>query len=122
MQPPRNWRDAALLWGLWLIILLVSVVVAFQIHATLVGLSWFVIQSPSLRPQAWSSNTITAIARFLYLVVGGGWLFGFAFVERFLAEAHRRGQLRPQVSRLLLWLAGVYAACYVLLLIVSQWG
>ncbi|MBK8433955.1 MAG: hypothetical protein IPL28_22875 [Chloroflexi bacterium] len=67
-----SWKETLSHFGLWLLILALSAVVAFQLHATLVALFWFVLQTPSLRPTAWNSTTISAIARFLYLVVGGG--------------------------------------------------
>ncbi|MDA0244841.1 MAG: hypothetical protein OT477_15595 [Chloroflexi bacterium] len=114
-----SWKETLSHFGLWLLILALSAVVAFQLHATLVALFWFVLQTPSLRPTAWNSTTISAIARFLYLVVGGGWLFGISFVDGFLTETHRRGQLRPRIFRLLGWLGGAYLACYLILLLAT---
>ena len=120
IHPPRSWIKTLLLWSLWLLILLVSGILALQLHATLVALAWHWLQSP-LRPTAWNSQTITALSRFLYLVVGGGWLFGVAFVEPFLASAQHTHTLRPRVLRLLAWLMALYLACYLGLWLVA-WG
>jgi hypothetical protein len=106
-------------YALWALLAALLVLVAYQIYATLIFLGILLIENPATRPAGWNTGTMTALSRFLILVLGGTWLFVVSFLEGYLREASEQGQLRGRVVRLVLVIGGIFGVSYVLLFLLS---
>jgi hypothetical protein len=101
----------------WLGLAVLATFIAFQVHGTLIAISLAVIKNPSLRPPGWSTDTIYALSRVFWLILGIIWLGWVMFTEGYLSEGHQRSLLIQRIFRLLVILAATYGACLILLLL-----
>ena len=99
----------------WLGLVILATLTAFQVHGTLIVISHAVIQNPSLRPLGWSTNTIYALSRVFWLILGILWLFWVMFTEGYLREGYQRHLLKQRIIRLIIILAAVYGTCLIIL-------
>ena len=90
------------LYGLWLIVVLLWTVLSFYLHRTLLVVGLGVIQTPSLRPTGWSTDTLTGIDRCGYLILGAVWLGMVLYTEGYLREGMEEGTLLVRTGRLLM--------------------
>jgi len=101
----------------WLGLVFLATLTAFQVHVTLVAIFLAVIANPSLRPLGWSTNTIYALSRIFWLVLGILWLGWVMFTEGYLREGYQRQLLKKRTIRLTIILAAIYAACLLILFV-----
>jgi hypothetical protein len=106
-------------YALWAGLAALLVLTAYQIYATLIFLGILLIENPETRPAGWNTGTMTALSRFLILVLGGAWLFVVSYLEGYLREASEQGQLRNRVTRLVLIMIAIFGVSYILLLLLS---
>jgi hypothetical protein len=99
----------------WLGLVVLATFTAFQIHGTLIALAIAVIENPSLRPYGWTTNSIYALSRLLWLVLGILWLGWVMFTEGYLREGYQRQLLKQRTIRLIIILAVLYGACLLIL-------
>ena len=99
----------------WLGLAVMATFVAFQIHPTLIALSLAIIENPSLRPPGWSTDTIYALSRIFWLILGILWLGWVMFTEGYLSEGYQRSLLKQRFIRLVIILAAIYGVCLVIL-------
>ena len=99
----------------WLGLIILATFTAIQVHGTLIAISLAVIQNPSLRPPGWSTDTILALSRVFWLVLGIFWLGWVMFTEGYLREGYQRHLLKQRTIRLVIILAVIYAACLLIL-------
>lgn len=107
------------LYGLWLALATLMVLVAFQIHATLIFLGLKAVQQPVMNAVGWNTHTIHGLGRFLTLILGMVWLFSVTMLPASLREAIRAKKLKAFVVRLACILAGIYLVCVATLFILS---
>jgi len=103
----------------WIILVILATLTVFQLHVTLIAISIFVIENPSLRPTGWTSNTTHGLSRVFWLILGILWLGWVMYTEGHLREGKDQQYLVKRSLILLLVLGGIYAACYLLLLLLS---
>jgi hypothetical protein len=106
-------------YALWLLLAALLVLAAYQVYSTLIFLGILLIENPATRPAGWNTGTMTALSRFLILVLGGTWLVAVSFLEGYLRDASEQRQLRDRVIRLLLIIGGIFGISYVVLLLLS---
>lgn len=106
-------------YALWLIMAALFVLVAYQIYSTLILLGILLVENPTTRPAGWNTGTMTALSRFLILVLGGTWLVVISLLEGYLRDGSEQGRLRDHAIRLLLVMGGVFGFSYALLLLLS---
>lgn len=99
----------------WLGLAVFATLTAFQIHSTLIALSLAVIENPSLRPLGWSTDTVYALSRVFWLVIGIFWLGWVMFTEGYLREGYQRLLLKNRTLRLIIILGATYAVCFLIL-------
>ena len=107
------------LYGLWLALAALMVLVAFQIHATLIFLGLKVVQQPAVNAAGWNTYTIHGLGRFLTLILGMVWLFSVTMLPNSLRDAIRAKKLKLFIVRLACILAGIYFVCVATLFILS---
>jgi hypothetical protein len=98
----------------WLGLGIFATLTAFQIHGTLIAISLAVIENPSLRPLGWSTDTIYALSRVFWLVLGILWLGWVMFTEGYLREGYQRQQLKHRTLRLIIILGATYVVFFVI--------
>ena len=101
----------------WLGLSVLATLTVFQVHGTLIAVSHAVITNPSLRPLGWSTDTIYALSRVFWLLLGILWLGWVMFTESYLREGYQRQLLKHRTIRLIIILAVIYAACLLILLL-----
>ena len=99
----------------WLGLVLLATLVAFQVHGMLVALALAVIENPSLRPPGWSTDTIFALSRVFWLILGILWLGWVMFTEGYLREGYQRHLLTRRIFLLVIILAATYGASIIIL-------
>jgi hypothetical protein len=97
----------------WLVLAVFATLTAFQIYGTLIAISLAVIKNPSLRPLGWSTNTIHALSRVFWLVLGILWLGWVMFTEGYLREGYQRQLLKNRALRLLIILGATYLLFFI---------
>lgn len=107
-------------YGSWLVLAVLAVLAAFQLHATLVYVGLWAVEHTRLGRIGWNSNTILGLSRFLYLVVGALWLLLVAMLEGYLRDGQESGRLGAKVIRLLLGIGLLYGLSYGLLKLLAQ--
>jgi hypothetical protein len=101
----------------WLTFAVFATLTAFQIYGTLIAISLAVVDNPSLRPYGWTTNSVYALSRLFWLVLGILWLGWVMFTEGYLREGYQEQLLKHRVIRLAVILAVTYGACLLILLI-----
>ena len=99
----------------WLGLAILATLTAFQVHGTLIAISHAVIKNPSLRPLGWSTDTLYALSRVFWLILGILWLGWVMFTEGYLREGYQRQLLKQRTIRLTIILAAIYVACLLIL-------
>ncbi len=107
------------LYLLWAVIAAVMVLVAFQIHATIIYFALKAVQLPALHTVGWNTHTIHGLGRFLTLVLGMVWLFLVTMLQDYLRDSLRQQKTKARVVRVAFVLGGIYLFCIVLLFIFS---
>jgi hypothetical protein len=103
----------------WIGLAILATLTAFQAHGTLIAISLAVIENPSLRPYGWTTNTIHALSRVFWLILGILWLGWVTYTEGYLREGYQRKLLRHRTIRLTITLAAIYAACLLIFFLLS---
>jgi hypothetical protein len=103
----------------WLLLVVLATFTAFQIHGTLIAISISIIENPSLRPPGWSTDTIFALSRVFWLILGIFWLGWVMFTEGYLREGYQRHQLKKRTLRLAIILAVSYGTSLIVLYLLS---
>ena len=101
----------------WLGLVVLATFTAFQIHGTLIAVALAAIKNPALRPYGWTTSTIYALSRMLWLVLGILWLGWVMFTEGYLREGYQQQLLKQRTFRLTIILAVLYGACLLILLL-----
>jgi len=99
----------------WLVLVILVTLTAFQVHGTLIAISIAIIANPSLRPLGWSTDTIYALSRVFWLILGIFWLGWVMYTEGYLREGYQRHLLKQRTIRLTVILAVIYGACLLIL-------
>ncbi len=107
------------LYALWIVLAALAALTAFQLHATLIYLGILIVENPGLRPTGWTTGTIHALSRMVWLVLGILWLFLVIYSERYLGEAKKRHLLKARTMRLLILLGAIYGVSYLVLVLLS---
>ena len=107
------------LFGLWVVLAAFMVLVAFQLHATLIFLGLKAVQYPAMHEVGWNTHTIHGLGRFLTLILGIVWLFFVTMLQESLRDALREKRLKNLIVRIVSILGGIYLACIALLFILS---
>jgi hypothetical protein len=106
-------------YGLWGTLSAGLVLVAYQVYATLIFIGILIVENPTTRPAGWNTGTMTALSRFLILVLGGTWLVAVSLLEGYLRDASEQGRLRNSVIRLLFVMGGIVGFSIGLLFLLS---
>ena len=115
----QNLFEGAGLYLLWIIIAAVMVLVAFQIHATIIYFALQAVQLPALHAVGWNSHTIHGLGRFLTLILGMAWLFLVTMLQSYLRDSLRQKKVKARVIRMAFVMGGIYLFCIALLFIFS---
>lgn len=107
------------LYGVWVVLAAIMVLVAFQIHATLIFLGLKVVQYPAMHSLGWNTHTIHGLGRFLTLILGIVWLFAVTLMQDYLRDAMREKKLKLRVVRIAFILGLIYLVCVAALFIFS---
>ena len=118
-QRLQNLFEGVWLYLLWAAIAAVMVLVAFQVHATIIYFALKAVQWPRLHGLGWNTHTIHGLGRFLTLVLGMTWLFLVTMLQRYLHDSLRQKKIKGRVTRIALVLGGIYLFCIGLLFIFS---
>jgi hypothetical protein len=103
----------------WLGLAVLATLTAFQIHGTLIAISLAVIDNPVLRPTGWSTDTVYALSRVFWLVIGILWLGWVMFTEGYLREGYQLQLLKHRTLRLIIVLGVAYVASYIILFLLQ---
>lgn len=101
----------------WLGLAVLATITAFQVHGTLIVIALAVIENPSLRPLGWSTDTIYALSRVFWLILGILWLGWVMFTEGYLSEGYHQSLLKQRTFRLVIILGTTYGVCLLVLYI-----
>lgn len=101
----------------WLTLSVFATLTAFQVHGTLIAISLVIVENASLRPLGWSTDTVYALSRIFWLVLGIFWLGWVMFTEGYLSEGYQQQLIIKRTLRLTVILAVIYGACFLILLI-----
>ena len=101
----------------WLGLAILATLTAFQVHGTLIALAHAVIKNPSLRPLGWSTDTLYALSRVFWLILGILWLGWVMFTEGYLSEGYQDHLLKQRIIRLTIVLTAIYGACLLILIL-----
>jgi hypothetical protein len=107
-----SWKtvgDSLKLPAFWLIFAIAGIFLAFQIHATLIAIGYWAVQAPDVGVAGWNTYTIRGLSRFLYLIMGGLWLFWVSILPTLL----RDWLTEEKWWRHLLWVGVGYAGIYL---------
>lgn len=87
------------------------VLVAFQVHSLVMISGAWIIESPTLRPNGWSSTTLSGISSFAYLVLGGFTLAIITFLEQSLSRAATENRLLRHTVKYAATIGMVWIIC-----------
>lgn len=107
------------IYGLWILLLILWTLAAFQVQNLVLYLGILVIQSDSLRPTGWSTDTLSGINRCGFLILGSLWLGMAVFTEKYLREGAAEQQLLRRAFQLALIGGAVYLLSTGLLFLLS---
>lgn len=111
--------DNLSVYALWLALVVLVTITAFQVHTTIIAIALWAVQNPSLRPPGWNTNTIYGLSRLLWLILGILWLGWVMFTEGYLSEGKQLEVLKPRALRLLLIIVVLFTTCYLALYILA---
>ena len=100
----------------WLALVVLATLTAFQVHGTLIVIALALIDSP-LRPYGWTTGSVYALSRLIWLGLGILWLGWVMFTEGYLREGYQQHLLKQRTIRLTIILAIIYGACLLILLL-----
>jgi hypothetical protein len=103
-------------YGSWLLIAAIAILVAFQIHSTMVFIGLRLVEVPAVNRVGWNTATIHGLSRFLYLALGIIWLGLVTSLERSLRKSKEKNKLLRHVLIILAIIGVVYIASYLILL------
>jgi hypothetical protein len=92
----------------WLILSLLAVLAAWQLHLTTLYGAALLIDNPAWRPRGWSTETLVGVSKLSVLVWGSLWFMLTFFMEYKLREAVQERRL----LRRLLWFGGSLVVAY----------
>ena len=118
-QRMHNLFEGVGVYLLWALLAAGMVLVAFQIHTTLIFFSLKAVQLPALHAVGWNTHTIHGLGRFLTLILGIIWLFSVSILQGYLQDWMRQKKIKARVVRLAFVLGGIYLFCVALLFIFS---
>ena len=95
----------------WLLLSVMVVLVAFQVHSLVMIAGTWLIESPTLRPYGWSSTTLAGVSSFAYLVLGGITLGVITFLEQGLSRAATENRLLRQTGKYAAAIGVVWIVC-----------
>jgi len=98
----------------WLGLTVIATLTAWQLHVALLYLAALLIETPSLRPTGWSTNTLAAVSRLSLLIWGSLWLFFIMYLEHQLREAVQERRLLQRSGRYALGLLFLYGIGYLI--------
>jgi hypothetical protein len=101
----------------WLALAVFATLTAFQLYGTLIAVAEAIVSNPSLRPYGWTTDTIYALGRLLWLILGILWLGWIMFTEGYLREGYQQQLLKKRTIRLTVILTAIYGLCLFVLLI-----
>ena len=104
---------------LWIALVVGMVLVAFQIHTTLIYFALKAVQLPALHALGWNTHTIHGLGRFLTLILGMAWLFLVTMLQSYLRDSVREKKIKTRVVRLAFVLGSIYLFCVTVLFIFS---
>lgn len=102
--------------GAWLLLAVLTAVVAWQLYGLILTTGWVVIQSDRLRPSGWTSATILTLSKFTILVVGSCWLFTVILFENLLSRWQKQKIFLKKLSQM----AGILMASAIFLFLIGQ--
>jgi hypothetical protein len=106
-------------YSLWFGLAALGVLVAFQIHATLLFIGLRAVENPAVNRMGWNTSTIHGLSRFLYLVLGAIWLVCVSFLDGYLREGREQQRLMARALRLVLVIGVLYGLSYGVLLLLA---
>jgi hypothetical protein len=107
------------LYGVWIALMALAALAAFQIQTTLVYIGLLVVENPDLRPSGWTTNTITPLERLIILILGVFWLGLAMYSEPYLREGMQQKVFRHRLIRLLVIILGIFGLSYGVLILLS---
>jgi hypothetical protein len=99
----------------WLVLGVLAVFTAFQLHATWIAIAISVVENPSLRPPGWSMDSVHGLGRVFWLIIGILWLVWVMYTESHLREGRERKRLMPRFFIFLIVLGAIYGVNYLIL-------
>jgi hypothetical protein len=93
------------------------ILVAFQCHSLVLIAGAWIIKSPTLRPDGWSSTTLAGISSFAYLVLGGFVLAIVTYLEQGLSRAATENRLLRQAGKYAVIISLAWTVCLALQLL-----
>jgi len=115
-QKLQNTLSFVGVYGSWLLIAAIAVLLAFQIHSTLVYIGLLLVEIPAVNRAGWNTETVHGLSRFLYLVVGIFWLGLVTSLESYLRKSKEKNRLLTRVLIILAIFGLIYLASYLILL------
>ncbi len=109
-SPPPAW----LIYGIWLVIVVLSALAAWQLFGGLTYLAALWLENPAWRPLDWNRFTISGLTRLLVPMIGIFWLGFLTFSERYLRVSPDRQTLGRRTRRLVGVLAAVILLSYLI--------
>jgi len=106
-------------YGLWILLLVLWTLAAFQVQSLVLYLGILVIQNDTLKPAGWSGDTLSGISRCSFLILASIWLGMAIFTEKYLREGATEQHLRQRSLRLGLIGGGIYLLSTGLLYLIS---
>ncbi len=110
-----KFKEGLLWFGLWLLLALLAGLLVSQIY-TAVMIGGTTLVHSRFRPLYWSSFRLAWLARFLSVILGGGWIFFISFIEAAMTRWHKRNQLVPSCIKL----AGQLVVASLIAFVLSQ--
>ena len=101
----------------WLILSILAALTSFQVHATLIALALQLVNTPSLRPSGWSTQTIYGLSRLLWVIFGIFWIIWVMVTQEFLSEGKQLHALKKRIFWLFLIVGIPYLICTIILLL-----
>lgn len=109
------WHGVKLILA-WLLLAVLTTVVAWQLYGLVLTTGWVVIQSDQLRPSGWSSATILTLSKFAILVIGSCWLFFVVLFENLLSRWQKQKIMRQKLFQM----AGILVASAIFLFLIGH--
>jgi len=104
---------------IWIGLAVLATLTAFQIFRTLIVFAYAIIDDPSLRPYGWTTGTINAVSRLLWLILGILWLGWVTFTEGYLREGYQNQWLTRRAIILAVILGVFYGISLLFMLLLN---